>query len=311
MPSDRERTSTIESVPLNALRVFAAAGRLLSFTAAAHELHVTPSAVSHQIKTLEEYLGVRLLRRSRKTISLTQPGRRYLKQISEHLTELTHATKALRASKGQEILRIAAPSSLLGLWLLPRIQSFIALTPDMGLSLTAVNSPPALIQNEFDVVLWYGEETATDPRSVALCENEIFPICSPSIAPLRKPAELRNHTLFEGADDRPGWHDWFKGAGLPEIDGTCYMNFTPKMFMQQAVGLGLGVGLSRTLLAAEPLARGELVCPFGPAVPVRSTYNVFLAGAPPQRRNLAVFRDWVLADARACRRKLLDRLGAL
>lgn len=314
MPSDRKQTNATEFVPLNALRVFVVVGRLLSFTGAARELHVTPSAVSHQIKALEDYLGVQLLRRNRNTISLTRPGRRYLAQISEHLTELTHATKALRASKGQDILRIAAPSSLLGLWLMPRIQRFVALTPDTGLALTAVNSPPALIQNEFDVVFWYGEETAAGSRSVPLCDNEIFPVCSPSIvhgaAPLREPADLRRYTLFDSVEDRPGWHDWFKSAGLPEIDGTRYMNFTPKLFMQQAVGAGLGIGLTRTLLAAEPLARGELVCPFGPAVPVRSTYHLLLAAAPPQRRDLALFRDWVLADAKASRRQVLARLDA-
>ena len=315
MPADRDRTNTSEFVPLNGLRVFAVVGRMLSFTGAARELHVTPSAVSHQIKALEDYLGVQLLRRNRNTISLTRPGRRYLAQISEHLTELTHATRALRASKGQEILRIAAPSSLLGLWLMPRIQRFIALAPDTGLALTAMNSPPALIQSEFDVVFWYGEETATGSPSVPLCENEIFPICSPSMvhgaAPLRAPAQLSKYTLFDSVDDRPGWHDWFKGAGLPEFHGTRYMNFTPKMFMQQAVGSGLGIGLTRTLLGAEPLARGELVCPFGPAVPVRSTYHLLLAAAPAQRRELALFRDWVLADAKASRRQLLERLGAL
>lgn len=311
----RKQTDIAEFVPLNALRVFAVVGRQLSFTGAARELHVTPSAVSHQIKALEDYLGVQLLRRNRSTISLTRPGRRYLAQISEHLAELTHATKALRASKGQEILRIAAPSSLLGLWLMPRIQRFVALTPDTGLALTAVNSPPALIQNEFDVVFWYGEETANEPRSVPLCENEIFPICSPSImrggAPLRDPAALCNYTLFDSDDDRPGWHHWFKSAGLPEVDGTRYMKFTPKMFMQQAVSAGLGIGLTRTLLAAESLAHDELVCPFGPAVPVRSTYHLFLASAPPQRKGLALFRDWVLADAKASRRQLLEHLDAL
>ncbi|HYH40396.1 MAG TPA: LysR substrate-binding domain-containing protein [Burkholderiales bacterium] len=315
MPSSRATPELTEFVPLNGLRVFSVVGRLLSFSGAARELHVTPSAVSHQIKALESYLGVRLLRRSRNTIALTQPGRRYLAQISENLMQLTHATKALRATKGQEILKVAAPSSLLGLWLIPRIQRFMAASPATGLALTAVNSPPAVIQNQFDVVFWYGEDSTAEANSHPLCDNEIFPICSPSLVhgatPLRQPSDLRHFTLFDSTDDRPGWHDWFKGAHVPEIDGTRYMNFTPKMFMQQAVSAGLGIGLTRTLLAAEPFARGELVCPFGPTVPIRSTYHLLHASNYAQRKDLILFRDWVLAEAKTSRRQLAERLGSL
>src|SRR5687768_1780824 len=152
----------------------------MSISRAAEELNVTPSAVSHQIRVLEEYLGTPLFRRENNKIKLTPAGQQYLSQVSEGLFLLVRATQTIRGAKGQQILRVAAPPSLTYMWLMPRLARFMKAHPDIALSVTIVPDPPPLLQGLFDVGFSYGEGGAAGLHAESLGPNLMFPICKPS-----------------------------------------------------------------------------------------------------------------------------------
>jgi LysR family glycine cleavage system transcriptional activator len=303
-------------LPLSSLRTFAVVARQLSVTKAADELNVTPSAISHHIKILEEYLGTKLLRREGNKIVLTPAGSRYASQIADGLLLLANATRTLKASKDHPILRIACPPSLGMLWLMPRIGKFMEDHPDFSVAVTSVPDPTVLLRSSFDVGLWYGEGPLTGFRVIPLSPNRVFPICSPSLIcgdeALQTLEDLARCTLLDSSDDtyydaqtqRPGWYGWLQAAGMPEIAGKRYLNFTPRLYMHQAVRDGLGVGLSRPLLTVDELSTGALVIPFGPVLEQTATYNVVYASVLAKRKDVTTFTDWVVAEAGKSIRKL-------
>lgn len=301
-------------LPLNALRVFAAVGRLLSFSRAANELHVTASAVSHQIKTLESYLGVSLLRRSGSHIDLTTEGKFYLQQVLEGLSQLSRATKTLKSAKGDRILRVSCPPNFSALWLMRRISRFTESHPGIALALMASRDLVDLRKGEYDLAIRYGKATHQGFRCDLLSPNELFPVCSPKLLkgahPLRAPSDLRYHVLLESSDDEyydaanPGWQGWLQAAGVPDVTSVRYLSFSPRFLMQQAVVQGLGVGLSRTLIAADFLESRQLVCPFGPVIALSSWYYLICPEATAERPDIVVFREWLLAEAKHSRARL-------
>jgi LysR family glycine cleavage system transcriptional activator len=301
-------------LPLNAVRVFARVGRLLNLSQAANELNVTPSAISHQIRALEEYLGVALLRRVGNKLTLTSAGRLYLHQVSEGLMQLTRATKTLKATKGQRILKISAAPSVATLWLMPRISRFMKAHPQIALALTASRELADFAQGQFDVAIWYGQAPKPGLRVEPLCQNELFPVCSPKLLkkrpPLREPSDLRHHTLLDSSDEiyyregHPGWQGWLQAAEVPDITGIRYLSFSPRTLLHRAVIDELGVGLSRTLLAADFLASGQLACPFGPSMPLASTYNLVCPESVADRADIAAFRAWIMKEAAESKKQL-------
>jgi len=297
-------------LPLNAIRAFEVAGRLLSLKKAAEELGVTPSAVSHQISGLEAFLGVPLLRREGNHIALTAEGRGYLRQIAGNLGELSRATKWLLATKGQTILRLAAPPSVASLWLMPRISAFARAHP--GIALSVVSTPEILIgrqMDRLDVAIRYATEPPAGLHGEALGPNELLPVCSPQLLrgryPLRAPADLRHHTLLECDDDlyhaeaSPGWLDWLQAVELHATHGQRYLSFSPPHLMHHAVCDGLGVGLLRGLLAADSLASGALVSPFGPSLPLESRYFITCPPAIAARPDVLALREFLRAEAKS------------
>jgi LysR family glycine cleavage system transcriptional activator len=145
----------------------------------------------------------------------------------------------------------------------------------------------------------------------------VFPVCKPAFVkgehPLRSAADLARCTLLDSADDsyyersdarQPGWPGWLHAAGVPDIVPKRYLSFTPRILMHRGVRAGLGIGLSRTLLAVDALASKELIVPFGPAVPQATTYSLVFPTYLAKRRDVAAFCAWVLAEARESSRKL-------
>jgi LysR family glycine cleavage system transcriptional activator len=308
-------------LPLSSLRTFSIVARLLSVTKAADELNVTPSAVSHHLKILEDYLGTKLLRRAGNKIVLTPMGERYVAQVTDGLLLLSNATRTLKAAKNQSILRIACPPSLGVLWLMPRIGRFMSEHREYSVSVTMVANPSVLLRSAFDIGVWYGHGPLTGLRVVPLGTNVLFPICSPRLpsasAPLEAPADLVNHTLLDSADEtyydhqsvRPGWAGWLEAAGIPGLAGKRYLNFTPHLYMHQAVKEGLGVGLSRGLLTLDQLSAGDIVVPFGPVMEQSAGYNLIYPLVLSKRDDVTAFNDWLVAEAELGTRKLTTLLG--
>jgi LysR family glycine cleavage system transcriptional activator len=311
----------MRTLPLNAIRTFATVGRLLSFSRAAEELSVTPSAVSHQIRLLEDHLGVALLRRKKNHVALTAEGRLYLQEVSEGLTRMARASTTLKAAKGQRILRVSVMPSLAALWLVPRIGGFANAHPDIAIVVGATRELVDFQAGQFDVAIWHGQDPQPGYRFDELEGNEQFPICSPRLLkgrpPLRTPEDLRHHTLLESSDDlhvggpNPGWHVWLQAAGVPHTTSKRLLSFSPRHLMHRAVLEGLGVGLSRTLLVADALANGQLVCPFGPVIPLASAYSLVCPESIADQEEVVAFREWLLHEARTttARLKILPKSG--
>ena len=307
----------MERLPLASVRAFAVVARYLSISRASEELNVTPSAVSHQIRLLERYLGVALFHRQKNKLKLTAPGERYMTEASEALLLLSRATKAIKSNPAEQVLRIGAPPSLALLWLIPRLGQFSKAHRDISLHVTASPDATAHLGGAFDVGLWYGNGGSAGLSIDALGTNRVFPICRPALTrgehALRNPSDLARCTLLDSNDDayhpyseprQPGWTRWLESAGVIGVGGGRHMNLTPRVLMHSAVQSGLGVGLSRSLIAVDALAAREVAVPFGPALPVPMTYNLVYPARVGKRKDVSAFRDWILAEAQSSTLKL-------
>lgn len=306
----RDQPKSAARMPsLSALRAFEAVGRLLSYQRAASELHVTPSAVSHQIKALESCLGVALLCMVNRRLSLTAAGDKYFPHVSQSLRQLSVATTALRQSKGARVLRVTVAPTIATWWLIPKLDRFLAAFPDVSLDVLATTVGTDFALGQFDVAIRYSRRIQNGLHATALGKNECFPVCSPLLMsesfPLRKVADLQHHALINTRDERlveepiGNWDGWLKTTNHATISGARQIYLSPRNLTLQAVAQGLGVGLARTLLAAEAMASGQLICPFGPALPLSANYYIVCPESSAQDPDIVAFRDWLLAEAAA------------
>jgi LysR family glycine cleavage system transcriptional activator len=189
--------------PLNSLRAFEAAARHLSFTRAGEELFVTAAAISHQIKTLEENLGVLLFERKPKWLVLTDAGRAYLPAIQAAFRNLTEATQRLQAEAGRITLKINIPPTFAVKWLIPRMDGFMKLHPEIDLKVSTSKEMVDFARDDFDMAIRYGRGIYPGLHTELCLPVEVFPVCSPALLkgkyPLRTPADLRHHTLLHDA----------------------------------------------------------------------------------------------------------------
>jgi len=294
---------------LNAIRAFEAVGRLLSYQRASQELHVTPSAVSHQIKALEDYFRLPLLLTVNRQIRLTPAGEKYFRQISQGMMQLSVATMSLLHGKGERVLRISMPPTFATWWLIPRLEKFFFAFPDVSLQISADPARVDLALGQYDAAIRYSRAIENGFHAARLSPNHIFPVCSPSLVdgprPLRTVADLERHALIFSRDphlsDEPiaNWDGWLRANRYPPVIGARRLNLSPQGVMLQAVSQGLGVGLARTLLATGAIASAQLVCPFGPALASSANYYLVCPQANAADPDIAAFRDWLIAEASA------------
>lgn len=289
--------------PLKALHVFEVAGRHLSFTRAAEELHVTQAAVSHQVKKLEEQLGVKLFRRLNRRLLLTEEGQIYLPAVREALRHIGHATDQLVAKHRSGVLTVSMLPSFAAKWLVPRLHKFRDLYPDVDVRISAFEWPVDFSRDEVDLAIRYGRGKWPGLRADPLLTEEVFPVCSPSLAgsdpPLREPADLRHHTLLHDDFSREDWRIWLTAAGVSNVDPRRGPSFSHTSIMLEAAESGQGVALGRTPLVADDLARGRLIKPFDISLPADYAYYVVCPVEAAERPKIAAFRDWLLAEASA------------
>ena len=286
--------------PMQALRAFEAAAREKSLTRAADALHVTHGAISHQIKALEDDLGVRLVERAGRGIRLTDEGERFATRVRAAFAELASAVQEMAQRANPRRLRVSCTPSFGARWLLPRIGRFVAANPDIDLDISASNSLVDFNRDDADVAIRYGFGHWPGVSAEHLTDDAFFPVCSPHIANgrvPRRPEDLANYTLLRADDEY--WKPWFEAVGLdwPEPDrGT---TFGDSSHLLQAAADGQGVALARRTLIGKDLRNGVLVRPFEVEVPSpRRFYLVY----PPRLKDspkLAAFRRW-LNDEFAC-----------
>ena len=293
--------------PLNALRAFEAAARHLSFTKAAQELHVTQAAISHQVKGLEEILGIQLFRRLNRRLVLTDAGQAYLPPLRDAFDAMDAATKRLHAREEAGALRVTVLPSFASTWLLPRLATFRRLHPDIDVLVTASDTLVDFEQDDFDMGIRYGHGVYPGLRVDVLMNDEILPICSPSLLtgkhPLRRPEDLKHHTLLHdvasGSDDDPDWRIWLKRLGVTGVDASRGPGFSHSNLMQSAAVAGEGVALSRRSLVSDDMKAGRLVCPFGPIFPTSFVYSVVSPHHKEEAPKVRAFREWLIAEVEA------------
>ena len=296
--------------PLNSLRAFESAARHLSFTKAAAELNVTPAAVSHQVKALEELLEVPLFRRLTRALRLTDAGQAALPTISQGLDNLAEGVEQMRAHCESGVLTISVSPSFGAMWLVPRLEQFRSRHPEIEIRIDGTDRLVDLARDDADVALRYGPGGYKGVRVDRLFDQVNTPVCSPALLsgarPLRQPGDLRHHTLLhiDWTQAEPSWRMWLLAAGLHDIDPTRGPRFSHESMAVQAALDGQGEALTGDVLLADHLATGRLVRPFDPSLSRPLTFfSYFLlsvkdsAGQP----KVAAFRDWLLEAAQAWR----------
>jgi LysR family transcriptional regulator, glycine cleavage system transcriptional activator len=294
---------------LGAVRVFEAAARHLSFTKAAGELAVTPAAVSNQIRTLEEQLGVRLFWRTSRTVRLTRAGETLLAAAGEALDLIGQAAERIAGTGGPRMLTVTSTTSFAVKWLVPRLDRFRARHPDIDVRIDVSDRLTDFARDEAQVGIRFGSGVYPGLRADLLSEEFVFPVCSPRLLegahPLRRPDDLRHHTLLHvpwqmQGESWPDWRMWLLAAGVEGIDATRGIYFNETSIAIQAAIDGQGVALGDTSLVAHDLERGRLVRPFDLSLksPSRFAYYVVAPRATADRPLVKAFRDWVLEEMR-------------
>jgi len=248
------------------LLAFEAVARRRSFALAAQELHVTASAISHQITRLEAQVGVRLFERSAHGVALSRAGAHYLQRISGALEAIAAATEELRRKLGNSLHVNCAPS-LASLWLMPRLRDFARTHPDISLSLRASHVYSDFAFDQFDVDIRYGVPQWPNLEVELLFEESIAPLASPSFIAehgLTQPEQLLTIPLIQSNVSIVQWPDWF-AAYCPRLRAPTHfaIRFDRAQMSLDAATQGLGVALESTMNAAGHIARGELIAPFG------------------------------------------------
>lgn len=286
--------------PLNALRAFEAAGRHLSFTRAAGELFVTQAAVSHQIKALEEFLGLQLFRRYNRRLELTQAGRLYLLSIREAFELIGSATQQLQPAGGQAQLKISTLPSFATRWLIRRLSGFQERHPEIELMFSTTQQLVDLGPGGFDIAIRVGLGNYPGLHVRPLMGDVAFPVCSPRLvaAGLREPDDLRHQVLLHDFsvtrdDDGPNWRQWLRQASVRGVQAEKGPSYNDTGMAIQAAIAGQGVALGRRSLVVDDLKAGHLVCPFGPEVPTR--YSWFFVCTPESagQPRIGAFLAWL------------------
>lgn len=282
------------------MRAFEAAARHLSFTKAAEELNVTQAAISHQVKALEEWLGVPLFRRLNRALLLTDAGQNYAPPLGQSFDLLAEATDRIRDDDNRGTLTVTTLPSIAAKWLVPRLGRFRQAHPDIDLRIDASQHLSDFARENVDVAVRYGRGLWEGTRADRLMTEDFFPVCSPDLIdgdpPLHKLDDLHRHTLLHD-DNRTDWTVWFLAAGIKGGDPTRGPGFTDSSLVLQAAAEGQGVALGRGALAANDLAAGRLVKPFDISLPATFAYYLVCPEANAERPKIVAFRDWLLAEA--------------
>jgi len=304
------RNSNVKSrrlPPLNALRAFEAAGRLESLTDAAAELNVTPAAVGHQVKALEDYFAQALFERRYRSIALTEKGRLLLAGLTDGFDRLAESVDAFRALENNRALLVTSATSFASRWLVPRLDRFHALHPEIDVRLDATQRLVDLRREEFDLGIRFGPGRWDGLEADYLMEEEFIPVASPQLLarkPIRKPADLARHTLLhrdESQDPAPlDWAMWLRAAEVDSVDGERGLRYSIESMAIQAAVDGHGVALVSNVLAEADIDAGRLVRLFDIGLRAGVGLAYYLAYTPNrlQRPGVAAFRDWLLMEAR-------------
>ncbi len=287
--------------PLNALKAFEAAARLSNFTKAAQELYVTPSAVSQQVRSLENFLQVKLVELVNGKLILTSAGQRYMPVLQNLFDTLEASTAGIMETPKQSILSLTLLPTFAIRWLIPRLQSFQSEHPTINVRMITTVRVVDLQHEDVDLAIRFGSGDWPGLHSVYLMEEDVFPVCSPELAyganPLQTPADLARHTLLhvETQPRRDDWQLWLDSAGVTDaVDHRHGHRFESSSMALRAATFSLGVAMAHRPFVEDDLRSGALVAPFNHSLRVDGAYYVTCLEQKAKLPKIRAFRDWLL-----------------
>lgn len=291
--------------PLDLLLTFEAAARQRSFTRAAEERFVTQSAVSRQIRALEDDLGVPLFVRGHRTLTLTPAGDKMMLACQAMLARMRQTVAEIRAPAAREVLSLSTTPSFASLWLIPRLRSFRAAHPAIDVRLDASYDVRDLRADRFDLAVRYQRATAAE--GTRLFGESMLVVCAPGLlrdrsAPLRSPADLSGHTLLQlqidpGAGMPLEWESWLSSNALPDLQPRAVLTFSSYNDLIAAALAAQGIALGRRPLIDGLLRQKKLVAPFGATKDTAKAYFVVVDSIARARPAVRAFERWLLEEA--------------
>jgi len=288
---------------LTALQFFEAAVRHMSFTRAARELHVTQSAISRQIRQLEEFVGRPLFRRDKQRLSLTEAGGTYAAAVRELLNRAEAATIQVMAYGGGGLLTIALLPTFGSRWLIPRLGDFTTRYPDIQLNLVTQVRPFEFAGSEVDVAIHFGSDSWPGAVCYRLMDETVVPVAAPALlaghTPLDRPENVSRYTLLQHVTRPQAWQEWLRAVGIENLKIRLGPRFEQFQMVIQAAIAGLGLAVMPPFLIQEELATNRLVVAIDR--PVKSQHAYYLVH-PEQNTDIprvAAFRDWLLGQCAA------------
>jgi LysR family transcriptional regulator, glycine cleavage system transcriptional activator len=301
----------IELFPgLRSLRAFDAAARHLSFTRAAEDMRVTPAAISHQIKEIEDQLGVVLFQRNSRSMQLTREGEVLQMAAAEALQDLNAALQKIQKIKSPKRLNVSASPSIGAKWLVPRLDRFLAEVPGADVHVDVSASLIDFERDDIDIAIRFGNGHYPGLRSDLLFQDHVFPVCSPHLIrddkPLKHPRDLLRYPLIHLDWDAeglpwPNWRMWRQAAGVTDFDADAGLHFSQTSLAVQAAVNRQGIALGDSSLVADDLAAGRLIKPFELSLraPPQFAYHVISPLATADAPMVKAFREWSLREAAA------------
>lgn len=286
--------------PLNTLRSFEAAARTGSFVQAAQELAVTSSAVSHQIKGLENYLGVSLFDRVKRHAQLTPSGEKYLTSIKHALREIAEATEQLKSSVETDTITISMTPHFLTRWMMPRLGKFQDLYPEIELQINASMGLIDFDKSSTDMAIYFGNGNWPDVQVHFLKDIYLVPICSPAIIsqrkPLSDPQDIRHHPLIHVSKRLPEWSQWLELAGVKFKERRKGLQLSNSMLTNAAAAEKLGIALGDPTLLGPEIESGKLIIPFDLPLNIHRSFYLVYQKDRTLSYAMNVFKQWVMLE---------------
>lgn len=315
-PSSTEIRLRTRPIAVGHLRALEAVARHLNFRAAAEELSLTQSAVSRQVQSLEEEVGVPLFLRHTRAVELTSAGSQLLRAVVPSLERVDSAVRLIRRTAGRKSVAISTWASFASMWLIPRLEAFQAEYPDIDIRLDATDNSVDLDTSDVDLAIRYTRPGNAGPDAVRLFGEQLTPVASPwllkSGPPLRKAADLNRFALLEASDSHRHqnlewltWRRWLDGNDLPKLEPKRWMYFNYAHQIVQAALTGQGVALARMPLVADSLASGDLVevLPNG-RIDTPLVYFLIVGPRSRARPEIQAFCAWLMAQAAVTRKAI-------
>jgi DNA-binding transcriptional LysR family regulator len=282
--------------PLNSLRLFEAAGRHLSFKTAAEELHLTPSAVSHGIRSLEDWLGVDLFTRHHRGLKLTAAGRAYLPSVRSALAQIATASETVPGRGPKRSLSISVAPSFGARWLIPNLPGFNQRHPEFEVWLDSAQRPVDFPRDNIDLAIRMGRGNWNGLQSDRLIQERLIPVCAPALAErVTDPSDLAEQRLIRVVNVTEDWPAWARLTGVEEslLDLDNGPRFDNIGMALEAAAEGLGLAIGRLPLVEADLRAGRLQAVLGPPRRAETAYWLLSAPESLERPEVAAFRDWI------------------